>query len=49
MESYQTIMNGIIHKVCKIVRNIMASAAEADLSDVFINGQDVLPIRTVLV
>ena len=33
MESYQPIMNGIIHIVCKIIRNIMVSATEAELGD----------------
>ena len=34
--------------VCKILRNGMASAAEADLGSLFVNSQDAEPIRTTL-
>ena len=46
--NFTPLMNGIIHVVCKILKNVMASAAEAELGAVFINGQDAVPIRTTL-
>ena len=48
LDSYTPILNGIVHLVCKILRNIMASAAEAELGAIFVNGQDAVPIRTTL-
>ena len=39
-------MNGIVHMVCKILRNVMASSAEAELVSLFVNAQDAAPIRT---
>ena len=39
---------GHIHVVCKILKNVMASAVEAELGAMFINGQDAVPIRTTL-
>ena len=42
-------MNGILHVVCKILKNIMASAAEAELGALFINAREAVPIRTTLV
>ena len=41
-------MNGIIHVVCKILRDLMASAAEAELVSLFDNDQDVAPISNTL-
>ena len=38
-------MNGIVHVVCKILKNVMASATEVELGAVLINGQDAVPIR----
>ena len=40
--------NGILLVVCKIMRNIMASAAEAKYGTIFINTQTAVPIRTAL-
>ena len=40
--------NGILLIVCKIMRNIMVSAAEAEYNTIFINVQTSLPIRTTL-
>ena len=40
--------NGILLVVCKIMRNIMASAAEAEYGTIFINAQTAVPIRTTL-
>ena len=31
--NFEPTLNGIVYVVCKILRNIMASAAEADLGD----------------
>ena len=42
-------MNGIIHVVCKILRNSMASAAEAELVFLFVNAQDVATIMTTFI
>ena len=39
---------GIILVVCKIMRNIMASAAEAKYGTIFVNAQTAIPIRTSL-
>ena len=35
--------------MCKILRNIMASAAEAEYGALFLNGQAAVPIRTTLI
>ena len=40
--------NGILLVVCKIMRNIMASAAEAEYGNIFVNTQTSVPIRTTL-
>ena len=40
--------NGILLVVCKIMRNIMASAAESEYGTIFINAQTAVPIRTTL-
>ena len=40
--------NSILLVVCKIMRNIMASAAEAEYGTIFINAQTAVPIRTTL-
>ena len=40
--------NGILLVVCKIMRNIMASSAEAEYGTIFINAQTAVPIRTTL-
>ena len=43
------LLNGIIHVVCKILRNIISSAAEAELGALFLNAKEVVPIRTTLI
>ena len=48
-ETFVPLVNGIIHVVCKILRNIIASAAEAEVGTLFVNAQDVAPIRTTLI
>ena len=35
--------------MCKILRNIVASAAEAEYGALFLNGQAAVPIRTTLI
>ena len=42
-------MNGLVHVFCKILRNIMTSAAEVELGTVLINAQDEVPIQTALI
>ena len=41
-------LNGIVYVVCKILCNIMASAAEAELGDLFLNCQKAVPILITL-
>ena len=41
-------LNGIVYVVCKILRNIMASAAEAELGALFLNCQEAVPIQITL-
>ena len=40
--------NGVLHAECKTLRNVMSSAAEAELGALFHNGQTAEPIRTCL-
>ena len=35
--------------MCKILRNVMASAAEAEYGALLLNGQAVVPIRAILI
>ena len=46
---YTPILNGFIFIMCKILRNIMASAAEAEYGALFLNGKSSVPIRTKLI
>ena len=48
LEDFVPTTNGILLVVCKIMRNIMASAAEAEYGTIFINSQTAVPIRTTL-
>ena len=41
-------INGAIHVVSEIMRNVMPSAAEAETGGLFVNGQAGVPIRTTL-
>ena len=41
-------VNSILLVVCKIMRNIMASSAEAEYGTIFVNTQPAVPIRTTL-
>jgi hypothetical protein len=40
--------NGPIYSLSRIIRNIMASAAESEIASSFMNGQEAVPIRTTL-
>ena len=42
-------INGILHVVCIIMRNVMASAAESEYGTMIINARHALPIRTTLI
>jgi len=40
--------NGPIHVLCQIMRSVVSSAAEAELGALFLNAQDICPIRVAL-
>jgi len=40
--------NGLLHVLCQIMRQVVASAAEAKLGALFLNAQTACPIRTAL-
>ena len=46
---YTPILNGFVHVLCKILRNVMSSTAEAEYGALFLNGQAAVPIRTTLI
>ena len=48
-DNYTPLINGIIHVVCKILCNIMSSAAEAELGALFLNAKEEVPIHTTLI
>ena len=41
-------LNGPVHILCEILRNVMSSAAEAELGGLFRNGQEGSALRTTL-
>ena len=41
-------LNGPIHSISRIMSNVMGSAAKAEIGDAYINGQEAVPIRTLL-
>ena len=47
-EYFVPITNGILLFMCKIMRNIMASAAEAKYGTIFVNAQTAVPIHITL-
>ena len=47
-EDFVPTTNGILLVVCKIMRNIMASAAKVEYGTIFINAQKEVTIRTTL-
>ena len=46
---YTPILNGFIFIMCKILRNIMASAVDAEYGALFLNGQTAVLVRTTLI
>ena len=46
--NFEPTLNRIVFVVCKILRNIMAFAAEAKLGAFFLNFQEAIPIRITL-
>ena len=40
--------NGPIHSLAKIIKNVMASAAESELGALFMNSQEGIPVRNTL-
>ena len=47
-KKFEPTLNGIVYVVCKILRNIMASAAAAELGTLFLNCQEAVPIHITL-
>ena len=45
---YTPVLNAFTFVLCKILRNIMASATEAEYGALFLNDQAAVPIRTTL-
>ena len=41
-------LNGPVFTLSRIMRNVMGSAAEAEIGATYLNGQEVIPIRTTL-
>ena len=41
-------LNGAIHVECKTLKHVVASAAEAEVAGIFLNAQQILPIRRIL-
>ena len=46
--NFEPTLNGIVYVVGKILRNIMASAAESELGALFLNWQEAVPIHITL-
>ena len=46
--TYNPLLYGFIHIVCKIIKVITSSAAETEFGTVFINAKEAVPIRTTL-
>eukprot|EP00957_Ditylum_brightwellii_P077731 5906628-Ditylum_brightwellii.AAC.1 len=42
------LFNGAIHMLCAIIKNVCASAAEAELLSMFMNAQQALPLQIAL-
>ena len=43
------IINGAILNIAKLIKNVMASAAEAELGALYMCGQEAVPLRTTLI
>ena len=37
--------NGVVHVLCKIMKNVMSSAAKAEIGSTFLTARDALPLR----
>ena len=48
LANFEPTLNGIFYVVYKILRNSMASAAEAELGALFLNCREAVPIRITL-
>ena len=46
---YTPLLNGLVHVLCKILRNVMSSTAEAEYGVLFLNGQAAVSIKTTLI
>ena len=44
----RTRLNGPIHSISQIMSNVMGSAAKSEIGAAYINGQEAVPIRTLL-
>jgi hypothetical protein len=42
------IINGAIYALTKLIKNVMSSAAEAEVAGLFMNAKELLPMRTSL-
>jgi hypothetical protein len=42
------IINGAIYAIAKVIKNVMSSAAEAEVAGLFMNAKELLPMRTTL-
>ena len=42
-------LNGPIQSISQIMTNVMGSAAKAEIGAAYINGQEAVPIRTLLI
>ena len=47
-KTFVTLMKGIIHAICKILRNVMTLVAVVELGSLFVNAQYTAPIMTTL-
>ena len=41
-------MNGAVHVLCKVMKEVLSSASEAEFGALFHNGKDACPIRNTL-
>ena len=46
---YTLLLNGFVHILCKILRNVMSSIAEVEYRILLLNGQVAVPIQTTLI
>ena len=41
--------NGVVHVLCKLLKNVMSSAAEAEIGSAFLAAKEALPLRVALI